>query len=217
MNSTANEIKTLINFSPSTFYMIIGGILSICSISFFLLNNLNFIKHIKKNNEKDKNLYTEQKLLEHESYSIVNNDSKITVVEKTILFTMNFLTTFVLYGILPGLASYSTLPYGNNIMIIKLTEILINIFYLGNKIFHLSITVTVFFTPIAIFLSIWSLDVNTKRIILEFFLAIAFSSYIVIISVLSPDPPFSDSNPILGGILSLVSWILAQSIFCRVR
>jgi hypothetical protein len=59
--------------------------------------------------------------------------------------------------------------------------------------------------------------VSTKRIIFEFSIAISFSLYIVIISILSPNPPFVNNYPIIGGIFSLIAWILAQSIFCRVR
>lgn len=35
--------------------------------------------------------------------------------EKILLFTYGFILSFTSYGILPGLQSYSTLPYGNHV------------------------------------------------------------------------------------------------------
>ena len=35
--------------------------------------------------------------------------------EKIILYTIIFWVSFICYGALPGLQSYSTLPYGNNV------------------------------------------------------------------------------------------------------
>ena len=42
------------------------------------------------------------------------NDDHVedTYAEKVLLLVINFFITFVLWGILPGLQSYSTLPYG---------------------------------------------------------------------------------------------------------
>ena len=36
-------------------------------------------------------------------------------LELLLLLSMVFMTTFILYGILPGLQPYSTLPYGKDI------------------------------------------------------------------------------------------------------
>ncbi len=43
----------------------------------------------------------------------------------------------------------------------------------------------------------------------------AFSIYIFVLSVMSPCPPFVNSW--MGPLLSVISWILSQSIFMRVR
>jgi uncharacterized ion transporter superfamily protein YfcC len=117
-NSTNNEMikNSIALFSASTFYVIIGCILSICTLSFFLLNYLDLVKNEKKFKiEKDENLENKQTLLENDRNKTIreiNINSKLTLTKKIIMFKINFLTTFVLYGILPGLASYSTLPYG---------------------------------------------------------------------------------------------------------
>jgi hypothetical protein len=68
--------------------------------------------------------------------------------------------------------------------------------------------------PIAIFLSIWLYEVSVLQIVLEFSLATGISIYIIILSVMSPCVPFLGP---LGSALSIISWILAQTMFMRVR
>lgn len=68
--------------------------------------------------------------------------------------------------------------------------------------------------PIAIFLSIWLYEVSVLQIVLEFSLATGISIYIIILSVMSPCVPFLGP---LGSTLSIISWILAQTMFMRVR
>jgi len=69
--------------------------------------------------------------------------------------------------------------------------------------------------PFAIILSIWSYDVSVVRISVEFWIAMAFSAYIIVLGALSPCPPFLDSW--IGPFLSVISWILSQSMFMRCR
>ena len=71
------------------------------------------------------------------------------------------------------------------------------------------------FLPIAIFLSIWSYDVSVLQISVEFFIATLFSIYIMVLSVMSPCPPLMDSWT--GPALTIISWIMSQGIFMRVR
>ena len=69
--------------------------------------------------------------------------------------------------------------------------------------------------PVAIFLSIWSYDVSLVQIIVEFLIATILSIYVLVLSILSPCPPLYDSK--LGSVLSVLSWILLNCIFIRVR
>jgi hypothetical protein len=69
--------------------------------------------------------------------------------------------------------------------------------------------------PITIFLSIWSYRVSIFRILAELTVSLCLAIYILILSILSPCPPMLDTT--IGPVLAVVSWIVASSIFVRVR
>lgn len=116
--------------------------------------------------------------------------------EMIILLTLVFMLSFGNYGVLPGLQTYSTLPY-------------------GNEIFNYAVNLSFVCLPFAILLSIWSYEVSVIRICIEFAIATGFSLYIVILACTSPCPPFM--NSFLGPLLSVLSWIMSQSMFMRIR
>jgi len=120
-------------------------------------------------------------------------------IEKKNIFTLLCLTfagSFIQYGYLPGLLSYSTIPY-------------------GNTFFHLSINLSSVCLPIAIFFSIWSYRVSNRRIIIEFMFTTCFAVYIVVVSALSPCPPFLAYW--FGGYLIVISWIMCSCLYLRIR
>ena len=149
-----------------------------------------------------------------EIYVAVSNGFK----EKFILLSYTFFLSFFCYGVLPGLQSYSTLPYGE---FLQTRTNIINKVYLnfnfrkGNDVFNLAVNLSFVVLPISIILSIWSYEVSVIQISVEFFLATALSGYIVVLSALSPCPPLLGSW--LGPTLSVGSWVLVQSMYMRVR
>ncbi|CAF0955328.1 unnamed protein product [Brachionus calyciflorus] len=184
-------------FSVSTYFQIIFCFLLMSLIAFILLNCLKIAKdqndsRAKKNDNLCVNEF-ENPLLHKSNLPTIQTDH---LKEKILLLSLNFFITFFFYGILPGVQSYSTLPYGNNV-------------------FHLSINLSNLFLPIAIFLSVWSYNVSLSQILIEFLVAVLFTSYIVFISVQSPCPPLLETT--IGPILICLSWIFSQSIFMRVR
>ncbi len=121
-------------FSVSVYYMIIAFVLFACTVSFFLLNHLSLVKkehRSSKSDEKERHLENKETLLGEkvegcDTITVTINASSPKIRrEKILMFAMNFLITFVLYGILPGLASYSTLPYGEKVfhMCINLSKL----------------------------------------------------------------------------------------------
>jgi hypothetical protein len=110
-------------FSVSVYFIFILLITILCAVSFTLLNTLSSIKNVKTSIRKTKelNLNSEKKLLEkttstgqeitHDTESAEETE-KNDRFEQYYLYCINFAVTFVLYGILPGMQSYSTLPYG---------------------------------------------------------------------------------------------------------
>jgi hypothetical protein len=71
------------------------------------------------------------------------------------------------------------------------------------------------FLPIAIFVSVWSYNVSVRQITIEFCIACCFCVYIIILSIMSPCPVLL--NSIFGPLFSVLSWILSQGLFVRVR
>lgn len=71
------------------------------------------------------------------------------------------------------------------------------------------------FLPFTIFFSIWSYKVSWIRILIEFSIGVAFSIYIIIIATLSPCPPMIGTSH--GSALMVISWIITQNAFMRVR
>jgi hypothetical protein len=67
------------------------------------------ISVLKSNDENEKEEETKAPLVN--SIEQAKKDRN----EKILLYTMTILIAFLCYGTLPGLQSYSTLPYGNNV------------------------------------------------------------------------------------------------------
>lgn len=69
--------------------------------------------------------------------------------------------------------------------------------------------------PIAAILSIWSYNLSTIRIFVEFCISLIFSVYIIVISIYSPCPPLLENW--MGPTLIVASWILFFGMSQRIR
>lgn len=141
-NITSLEVQEPVPiFSVSNYFRIIFVFLAFSSLAFILINCLDLDRHRhtsqkkktkkKTNNEQiadDKTTpdETSNKLIEptaiekdeeeeEETGSKKLENTQHSAREKLILFALNFLITFFYYGILPGIQSYSTIPYGSNV------------------------------------------------------------------------------------------------------
>jgi hypothetical protein len=85
----------------------------------------------------------------------------------------------------------------------------------GNEVFNYAVNLSFIFLPISIILSIFSYKVSVLRICIEFSIALLFSFYILFLSLFSPCPPFLDSG--FGSFMTVLAWILTQTMFMRVR
>jgi hypothetical protein len=128
------------------------------------------------------------------------------------LLVVTFWVSFIAYGLLPAIQSYSTLPYGNSTF-----HLSINI---GNVRFYSSLSPAnhqqvlsqgYIMLPIVIMLSIWSYRVSCTRILVEFTVAFLLSLYIIGISAMSPCPPLQES--LLGPILMVSAWVLTTVLY----
>lgn len=113
LNETVKEpFELQPRFSVFTYFLIIFAFLLTSSIAFIMLNCLSFVR--KEHKDKDT---SNRDVLEKESFLIQDKENPTILTtnnkkEKIILYSINFMNTFLSYGILAGLQSYSALPYG---------------------------------------------------------------------------------------------------------
>lgn len=122
-----NSSKSQPLFSVSLFFLLMSVLLSISTLSFFALNNTRFgklerqkAKEIKSKNGSNANSAShnldDDEIFLKENQVVDQPDAfqlrRSEVCEVTILLSMVFTTTFIGYGITPGLQTFSVLPYG---------------------------------------------------------------------------------------------------------
>ena len=98
---TSTKLKPL--FSVSVYFVLIMILLIICTLSFSFLNYSKYVRRARKSAHLGESL-TQSDLTK------ILASQKIKMIS---LFTMTFIGSFFMYGYLPGLISYSNLPYGN--------------------------------------------------------------------------------------------------------
>lgn len=205
------------NFSVSAFFFIIALLMFICSLAFVYVDVKYARKKLLKEEVKDnKAKEGTLKLKENEAFieealettettsgglttiALPKKSNKTDCREKTILLIISFFIACFMYGILPGIQPYSTLPY-------------------GYAPFHLSINLGNLLLPIAVFSSIFSKQDSMNSIVSQFLVGLAFSLYLVFISIMSPCPPFVTTYPAIGSFLAVFAWILIECVFIRLR
>lgn len=104
-NSTTviSGVKT--KFSVSVYFVLMGLLICTSIISFLSINFAPYFKRMRKSNHLEESVNSEKTKL--------NINQTKTV--KIMLF-ISFLGGFTNYGYLPGLMSYSTIPYGGDFM-----------------------------------------------------------------------------------------------------
>ena len=113
--TTQTKLDSKPLFSIFTYFNIIFGLMCLSAISFILIN---FLPVSKKSQRKDQkisveNQQQENSLLEKQPTKIEENKTTNNLTELIVLQSIIFANMFVFYGVLPGLMSYSALPYGN--------------------------------------------------------------------------------------------------------
>ena len=186
-------------FSVSTFFIIISSLMFIFAVAFVYVDIVYARKKAYKSNDnQNENIEKEQDAFLENTQTKNLKDTNDYKWEKIILLSISFFIACFMYGVLPGIQPYSTLPYSYDA-------------------FHLSINLGNLLLPIAVFSSIFSKQDTIKSISIQFFIALGFSLYLVYISIKSPCPPFIKSYPNIGAFLSVFSWILIECVFIRLR
>ena len=136
LNQTTNNTSLLVahtslNFSVSVYFLLMFVLLCISLVSFTLINYLKILKRhrrvqpmimISKNIQSYESnstnsyadLYNKKEIVGGKAIeTVVNDQSNRKVI--FLCYFLTFLVSFFYYGILPGIQSYSTLPYGGHI------------------------------------------------------------------------------------------------------
>jgi riboflavin transporter 2 len=208
MNVTINATTTILvpkpivpNYSVSVYYIFMFILLLISITAFSMLHfSKTAIKsrRIDSTESKKNKILPEDMIASKHIYETKNEtaNDKNSLKEQIILNVMLFFVSFVCYGILPGLQSYSTLPY-------------------GNYVFTLSVNLSYICITLVILLSMSSFNVSVTRISIEFAVSIILAAYIIVIAATSPCPILLQSW--IGPTLIITSWIIAQCLFMRIR
>lgn len=123
--------KIIPNYSVQLYFLFMFGLLCISTIAFTLLNFSPIAKRERRNASTNKRSRTisEKSEVDVSPENAINSLTNLTLtdqsksivsqkpisknqLEKFILLSIIFCVSFLAYGILPGLQSYSTLPYG---------------------------------------------------------------------------------------------------------
>jgi riboflavin transporter 2 len=115
LNNNNNYNKKL-SFSVSSYFLLMLALLLCSSASFVTLNYSNYVKRFRKPPESrlqivydlDSDIQIERSSNSSSSRFLIENKR-----EANLLFSLTAILTFFYYGFLPGLLSYSTIPYGN--------------------------------------------------------------------------------------------------------
>jgi hypothetical protein len=187
-SSSLNSLKKQPRFSISIYFWLLLSTLIVSFVGFLLLEFLpSFQKEKLKKNEIILNKSENKNELK-------TNNNKLT--DKILLLIAITVVAFVLYGFIPGLASYSALPYGNDIM-------------------HLCVTLGLITQPISSLIATFIQIKSTLHIWLTTLVGILIACYILVFSCLSPCPPFKDTN--WGGYIMVACWIITFALFMFLR
>lgn len=182
------EVTSEALFSTKLYFILVFAVLVLSTIAFILLNNLNVCKKeyaagtIGMGNEYH---YDKKEEENHERSQHIPDD-----VLHLSTFNYIFLMAAIVglsglgNGILPGLMSYSCLPY-------------------GNVTYHFSVTLAAIANPCAGFIAMFIPHTSIRVIRLLSFVGSILAVYIFYVATQSPAPPLQDS--IVGYILIVSS------------
>lgn len=155
-------------FQPSIYFLFIFCIFVLSIVAFVLLNEMNFCNHKMELNDQIQN---ENGYCNNNEYESIQTNV-IQLSENTLIYVMVILgfMSFLTYGFLPGLQSYSSLSY-------------------GVSAYHLSTTLSSIVNPLACLLSMYVSKPHVRVITLLSSITALLSVYILLTAVQSPKPP----------------------------
>lgn len=183
-------------FLPRTFFLLVFGIIFISAVAFVLLNTLKSCRteyvagQIMNGNEY---IYDKSEKAEINNEYIPENVRNLSAFDFNALMVCEAIICVLGNGILPGLMTYSCIPYGNNT------------YLLANSLNSISI-------PLASFVAYRVPHTSIKAAKIMAVIISIVAAYLIWTALLSPHPPFVGTS---FGRLHIVNTYSLRNIYYR--
>lgn len=200
-NSTSAESPLVLvpKFSPRVYFLMLLTILALSTSAFWLLEHLPVGKK-RLDHQTIKTLTYEKIAVPRTSASTFSDTTEVTQtteiqMDPPILSTITRSYLYMLIGLvclggngfLPGIQSYSCLPY-------------------GHLAYHLTVTMANLANPVACVMALWFPEPGPRGITVVTGLAVVVATHVTWLAFLSPVPPLRDTT--LGVVHVVIAWIL---------
>lgn len=171
-------------FGPEAYFLFVFVVMLMSSISFLLLNKLDVCKKewINTDNRSINSA--------HDYENIATNVDESTSFNFYYLMILIGVISFSNYGILPGIQSYSCLPY-------------------GASAYHLSTTFSSIANPLACLIAMYFTTSSIHWITVQFLISVALTIMILFTALESPTPPLASE---ISGRIIIVSLFISNKI-----
>lgn len=192
-------------FGTRVFFLFVFAMFVISAIAFVLLNKLKMCKReYAAGTVTDGNDYKYEKSKDIDITPTTDADEQGTPVTEDFkeLSSLNYRFLMILQGVIcllgngviPGIQSYSCLPY-------------------GNTAYHLTVTLSAIANPVACFMAVFLPHQSIRQISTLAFLAALVFSYAFVTAVLSPLPPLIGTVEGEALIVSIYTELLLKTIY----
>ena len=198
-NATYPEYS-LPHFSVRVYFWIFAGIIFFSLLAFIILEYSTISKlyriALTENSLRKLSTYELSIQLEPKSTTLTASFS-MTKKYYYILLLIGFLSSIILFGILPAIGTYAVLPYSQQA------------YYVSSIVLPIS-------NPLSVLIGLFMGSIlKIISILMIFLIAMCASLYVIIVAFLSPCPPLHDTTG--GAILVITCYFLAYLLFYYTR
>lgn len=198
-NSTYPEYSSP-RFSVQVYFWIFVGIIALSLLSFLLLEFTTISNSYRTKLPHD----TRRLSNSHELSLQLDPKPDITIVSYSmtkkqyhILLFIGFLSSIILFGILPSIGTYAVIPY-------------------SQRAYYISSIVLPISNPLSVLIGLFIRSIlSFTSIFVLFILSVCASLYVIVVAFLSPCPPLHDTA--IGATLVITCYFLAYLILYYVR
>jgi riboflavin transporter 2 len=197
-NSTYPEYSSP-RFSVRVYFWIFVLIICLSLVAFLILEYSNISKSFRERFNDDLSQINSYDVSTQVEWSPATFTSSMTMNKQMYfsLLLVSFLSSVVLFGVLPSISTYAVLPYSQRA------------YYISSLILPIS-------NPLSVVIGLFLRSILTfKSIFILFLLAVCTSIYVLLVAFLSPCPPLHDT--LVGAILVISCYFLTYLIFYYIR